>query len=44
MAVCEGTVLLGAVLMYVSGNMNDLYMFGVPGVLGMLLNFPQNEE
>lgn len=41
MAICEGSALMGLMLAYLSGNMNNLYMLAAPGVIGMALNFPQ---
>ncbi len=44
MAVCEASVLIGAILAYLSGNMNDLYLLAAPGAIGMILNFPREDQ
>ena len=43
MAICEGSALLGLMLAFLSGNMNNIYLLAAPGVIGMAINFPQEE-
>lgn len=42
MALCEGSILIGLLLSYLSGNPNDIYTLAAPGLIGMLINFPRN--
>jgi hypothetical protein len=43
MAICEGSALIGLMLAFLSGNMNNIYLLAAPGVIGMAFNFPQEE-
>lgn len=43
MAICEGSAMIGLVLAYLSGDLNNLYTLAAPGVIGMAMNFPREE-